>query len=101
MSDRPKCQFIGACFMALHESPGKFRILASVQRRAASGKKRDFLVARKIRPAPRCLHIPSEQLGAAIGPALRSISDSIRSRHRLYAEEAAQKTTIKILSRWY
>jgi len=41
--------------------------------------------------------IQSEQLGAAIGPALRAISDSIRSRRRLHAEEAAQKTTIKIL----
>jgi tight adherence protein C len=41
--------------------------------------------------------IQSEQLGAAIGPALRAISDSIRSRRRLAAEEAAQKTTIKIL----
>ena len=41
--------------------------------------------------------IQSEQLGAAIGPALRAISDSIRTRRRLYAEESAQKTTIKIL----
>jgi len=41
--------------------------------------------------------IQSEQLGAAIGPALRAISDSIRSRRCLQAEEAAQKTTIKIL----
>jgi tight adherence protein C len=41
--------------------------------------------------------IQSEQLGAAIGPALRAISDSIRIRRRLNAEEAAQKTTIKIL----
>jgi tight adherence protein C len=41
--------------------------------------------------------IQSEQLGAAIGPALRAISDSIRSRRRMAAEEAAQKTTIKIL----
>lgn len=41
--------------------------------------------------------IQSEQLGAAIGPALRSISDSIRSRRRMRAEEAAQRTTIKIL----
>ena len=41
--------------------------------------------------------IQSEQLGAAIGPALRAISDSIRSHRRLHAEEAAQKTTIKIL----
>lgn len=41
--------------------------------------------------------IQSEQLGAAIGPALRAISDSIRTRRRLIAEESAQKTTIKIL----
>lgn len=41
--------------------------------------------------------IQSEQLGAAIGPALRAISDSIRSRRCLQAEESAQKTTIKIL----
>ena len=41
--------------------------------------------------------IQSEQLGAAIGPALRAISDSIRSHRRLQAEESAQKTTIKIL----
>lgn len=41
--------------------------------------------------------IQSEQLGAAIGPALRAISDSMRSRRRLKAEESAQKTTIKIL----
>jgi tight adherence protein C len=41
--------------------------------------------------------IQSEQLGAAIGPALRSISDAIRTRRRMHAEEAAQRTTIKIL----
>lgn len=41
--------------------------------------------------------IQSEQLGAAIGPALRSISDAIRGRRRIRAEEAAQRTTIKIL----
>ncbi len=41
--------------------------------------------------------IQSEQLGAAIGPALRSISNAIRSRRRMRAEEAAQRTTIKIL----
>jgi tight adherence protein C len=41
--------------------------------------------------------IQSEQLGAQIGPALRSSSDAMRSRRRLRAEEAAQKTTIKIL----
>jgi tight adherence protein C len=49
-----------------------------------------------IRPLAATL-IQSEQLGAAIGPALRAISDSIRSRRRMAAEEAAQKTTIKIL----
>ena len=41
--------------------------------------------------------IQSEQLGASIGPALRSISDSLRNTRRLRAEEAAQKTTVKIL----
>jgi len=41
--------------------------------------------------------IQSEELGAAIGPALRAISDSIRIRRRLRAEESAQRTTIKIL----
>jgi tight adherence protein C len=41
--------------------------------------------------------IQSEQLGGAIGPALRSISDGIRTRRRLRAEESAQRTTVKIL----
>ncbi|MGH7863887.1 MAG: type II secretion system F family protein [Candidatus Binataceae bacterium] len=41
--------------------------------------------------------IQSEQLGAQIGPALRSISDSLRTTRKLRAEEAAQKTTVKIL----
>ena len=41
--------------------------------------------------------IQSEQLGAQMGPALRSISDGLRSTRRLRAEEAAQKTTVKIL----
>jgi tight adherence protein C len=41
--------------------------------------------------------IQSEQIGAQIGPALRSISDSLRSARRMRAEEAAQKTTVKIL----
>jgi len=41
--------------------------------------------------------IQSEQLGAQIGPALRSMSDAIRTARRLRAEEAAQKTTVKIL----
>ncbi len=41
--------------------------------------------------------IQSEQLGAQIGPALRASSDSMRVKRRLRAEEAAQKSTIKIL----
>ena len=41
--------------------------------------------------------IQSEQLGAQIGPALRSSSDALRTRRRLHAEEDAQKASIKIL----
>lgn len=41
--------------------------------------------------------IQSEQIGAQIGPALRSISDSLRSARKMRAEEAAQKTTVKIM----
>jgi tight adherence protein C len=41
--------------------------------------------------------IQSEQLGAQIGPALKSSSDALRQRRRLMAEEAAQKASIKIL----
>ncbi len=41
--------------------------------------------------------VQSEKLGASIGPALRSISDSMRITRRLRAEEAAAKTTVKIL----
>jgi tight adherence protein C len=41
--------------------------------------------------------IQSEQLGAQIAPALRAISDSLRTARRMRAEEAAQKTTVKIL----
>lgn len=41
--------------------------------------------------------IQSEQLGAQIGPALRSSSDSMRNKRRFRAEEAAQKSVIKIL----
>jgi tight adherence protein C len=41
--------------------------------------------------------IQSEQIGAQVGPALRSISDSMRVTRRMRAEEAAQKTTVKIL----
>ena len=49
-----------------------------------------------LRPLASTL-IQSEQLGAQIGPALRSSSDMLRIKRRLRAEEAAQKTTIKIL----
>jgi len=41
--------------------------------------------------------IQSEQLGSRMGPALRALSDSLRNTRRLRAEEAAQKTTVKIL----
>jgi tight adherence protein C len=41
--------------------------------------------------------IQSEQLGAQIAPALRASSDTMRTRRRLRAEEAAQKTAVKIL----
>jgi tight adherence protein C len=41
--------------------------------------------------------IQSEQLGSQMAPALRSISDSLRNSRRIRAEEAAQKTTVKIL----
>ena len=41
--------------------------------------------------------IQSEQLGSRMGPALRSLSDSLRNSRRMRAEETAQKTTVKIL----
>ena len=41
--------------------------------------------------------IQSEQLGSRMGPALRALSDSLRNSRKLRAEEAAQKTTVKIL----
>jgi len=41
--------------------------------------------------------IQSEQLGAQVGPALKSSSDALRNRRRLHAEEDAQKASIKIL----
>jgi tight adherence protein C len=41
--------------------------------------------------------IQSEQLGAQMGPTLKSISDGLRNARKLRAEEAAQKTTVKIL----
>ena len=49
-----------------------------------------------VRPLAATL-IQSEQIGAQIGPALRSISDSLRSARKMRAEEAAQKTTVKIM----
>jgi tight adherence protein C len=56
----------------------------------------DRTAVEDIKPLAATL-IQSEQLGAQIGPALRSISDSLRTARRLRAEEAAQKTTVKIL----
>ncbi|MDO8432402.1 MAG: type II secretion system F family protein [Candidatus Binatus sp.] len=41
--------------------------------------------------------VQSEKLGAQIGPALHSLSDSIRNTRRTRAEEAAAKTTVKML----
>jgi tight adherence protein C len=41
--------------------------------------------------------IQSEQLGAQMAPTLRTISDGLRTARKLRAEEAAQKTTVKIL----
>jgi tight adherence protein C len=49
-----------------------------------------------IRPLAATL-VQSEKLGAQIGPALRSISDTMRTTRRLKAEEAASRTTVKIL----
>ncbi|MGA2410123.1 MAG: type II secretion system F family protein [Candidatus Binataceae bacterium] len=49
-----------------------------------------------VRPLAATL-IQSEQLGAQVAPALRSSSDSLRTKRRLRAEEAAQKSVIKIL----
>jgi tight adherence protein C len=50
----------------------------------------------EIRPLAATL-IQSEQLGSQIGPTLQASSDALRTHRRLRAEEAAQKTTIKIL----
>jgi len=41
--------------------------------------------------------IQSEKLGSQMAPALRACSDSLRNKRRLRAEEAAQKSTVKIL----
>ena len=56
----------------------------------------DRTAVEDIKPLAATL-VQSEKLGASIGPALRSISDSMRSARRLRAEEAAAKTTVKIL----
>jgi tight adherence protein C len=41
--------------------------------------------------------IQSEKLGSQMAPALRASSDTLRTKRRLRAEEAAQKSTIKML----
>ena len=56
----------------------------------------DRTAVEDIKPLAATL-IQSEQLGAQIGPALRSSSDALRQRRRLRAEEDAQKASIKIL----
>jgi tight adherence protein C len=56
----------------------------------------DRTAVEDVRPLAATL-IQSEQLGAQVGPALRASSDSLRTKRRLRAEEAAQKSTIKIL----
>jgi tight adherence protein C len=56
----------------------------------------DRTAVQDVRPLAATL-IQSEQLGAQVGPALRSSSDSLRVKRRFRAEEAAQKSTIKIL----
>jgi tight adherence protein C len=56
----------------------------------------DRTAVEEIKPLAATL-IQSEQLGAQIAPALRSLSDTMRNMRRLRAEEAAQKTTVKIL----
>ncbi len=56
----------------------------------------DRTAVEDIKPLAATL-IQSEQLGAQIAPALHASSDALRIRRRLRAEEAAQRTTIKIL----
>ncbi|HTT75959.1 MAG TPA: type II secretion system F family protein, partial [Candidatus Binataceae bacterium] len=56
----------------------------------------DRTAVEDVRPLAATL-IQSEQLGAQVGPALRSSSDSLRLKRRFRAEEAAQKSTVKIL----
>jgi tight adherence protein C len=43
------------------------------------------------------LVIQSEKMGARLGPALRTSSEMLSTRRRMRAEEAAQKSTIKML----
>jgi len=43
------------------------------------------------------LVIQSEKMGARLGPALRSSAEMLAARRRMRAEEAAQKSTIKML----
>ena len=56
----------------------------------------DRTAVEDIKPLAATL-IQSEQLGAQIAPALHASSDALRTRRRLRAEEAAQRTTVKIL----
>lgn len=56
----------------------------------------DRTAVEDIKPLAATL-VQSEKLGAQVGPALRSISDTMRTTRRLRAEEAAAKTTVKIL----
>jgi tight adherence protein C len=70
--------------------------LALVSVEVAAGGSLGQALREDIRPLAATL-IQSEQLGSQIGPALRSSSDSLRTKRRLRAEEAAQKSTIKIL----
>lgn len=56
----------------------------------------DRTAVEDIKPLAATL-VQSEKLGAQIGPALRSISDTMRTTRRLRAEESAAKTTVKIL----
>ena len=56
----------------------------------------DRTAVEDIKPLAATL-VQSEQLGAQIGPALRSSSDALRTRRRLKAEEEAQKASIKMM----
>ena len=43
------------------------------------------------------LLIQSEKIGARLGPALRASAELLNSRRRMSAEEAARKTSVKML----